>query len=187
MYDSPTKTPREGYGAVSILLHWLGAAAVVSLFVLGQRIEGIPRGTERIAAQALHIGLGMAAFLPLLLRVGWRLGRPVAHPASGAPALDRVARIVQAGLLASIGVLIVTGPLSVWSGGKAIEVFGLVSLPSPLPRIPWLHEAAEVVHGVTSKVVLALTLLHVAGALKHLVIDRDGVVKRMLVPAAGGR
>lgn len=175
---------RQGYGSLSILLHWLGAALVVALFVLGQRIEGLPRGPEMLAARNLHVGVGVAAFLILAARIAWRLANPVAHGAAAPTALDRFAAFVQHAMLAVIALLIVTGPLSIWAGGRAIDVFGLFALPSPLPKIEWLHEATETVHGVGSKLILALVAVHVLGALKHAVIDRDSVVRRMLVPAA---
>lgn len=43
-----------------------------------------------------------------------------------------------------------------------------------------LHEAAEEIHGSVSKLFWPLIALHVAGALKRLVVDRDATLGRML-------
>src|SRR3546814_5771805 len=50
-------------------------------------------------------------------------------------------------------------------------------------RAPWAtvrdwHEFAEEVHGAASKLFWPLIVLHVGGALKHLLVDRDGTLKR---------
>jgi cytochrome b561 len=45
-----------------------------------------------------------------------------------------------------------------------------------------LHEIFEVVHKIGAKLLFFAFLLHTLGVLKHLVVDRDNTVKRMLVP-----
>ena len=171
---------KESYGWLSILLHWVGAAFVIALFLLGDRFEDMPRGPEKLAAVQLHASVGVTAFLFLAARIAWRLrsGSPELPPQRFA--LNRVAKLVQWLLLAAIAVLIVTGPLTLWTTGRGIEVFGLFTLPSPLPQQRGFHEALEEVHGFVAHAVLVLFILHLLGALKHLVIDRDGVFARML-------
>ncbi|MEJ1158140.1 cytochrome b [Prosthecomicrobium sp. N25] len=177
----------QGYGPLSIALHWIGGALVVALFILGNRMEDLPRGPELAAAKSLHIGVGMLAFALLAFRIAWRAANPVPPLPTGQPAaLDRLARLVQVAMLATIAILIVSGPLSIWASGRPIEVFGIVSLGSPLPKMNALKEGLEIVHSIAAKVILVLVGLHVLGALKHLVVDRDGVVRRMLVPVRGG-
>lgn len=179
---SVTDTP-TGYGRLSIALHWLGAIGMIALFVLGQRMEDLPRGPELLAARGLHVGVGMALFLVLALRVVWRLANGFKYKPAEPGLLDRVATVVHVGLLVVIVGLLVSGPLSIWANGRPIDVFGFVSLASPLPRIEWLHEAAEEGHEVLTTLLIPLVALHVLGALKHAVLDRDGTLKRMLVPA----
>lgn len=53
-------------------------------------------------------------------------------------------------------------------------------LPSPFGRVPQLHELAEGMHGAATKVFWPLIVMHVGGALKHLLIDRDATPRRML-------
>ena len=171
---------KQSYGWLSILLHWIGAVFVIALFLLGDRFEDMPRGPEKLAAVQLHASVGITAFLFLAARIFWRLrsGSPDLPPQRFA--LNRVAKLVQWLLLAAIAVLIVTGPLTIWTAGRGIEVFNLFTLPSPLPKLHDLHEALEEVHGFVAHAVLVLFLLHFFGALKHLLVDRDGVFQRML-------
>ena len=47
-------------------------------------------------------------------------------------------------------------------------------------RVSRLHGAAEEIHGAATKLFWPLIALHVAGPLKHHVIDPDGTLQRML-------
>lgn len=64
--------------------------------------------------------------------------------------------------------------------GRSVDVFGLVSIASPMPEMRGLHEVLEEVHEFASHALVPLLALHVLGALKHLFIDRDGVFQRIL-------
>ena len=86
------------------------------------------------------------------------------------------AQIVVWGFLANMILVTVTGVLVIWSLGQAIDIFGLFAIPSPIGRMPFLHEFMEEVHEVSGQAFIPLVILHVLGAVKHLVIDGDGVV-----------
>ena len=68
-----------------------------------------------------------------------------------------------------------------WSG-YPVKLFG-VTLPAWGIKNPALKDAMSEVHLVTSFVLLALVLLHIAGALHHA-LRRDGIASRM---SFGGR
>jgi cytochrome b561 len=179
--SSSSSSRLKGYRISSILLHWLAAALILTLFVIGQMAEGQPRDTRRML-MGLHFSLGAIAVVVVLARVGWRFvaadGAPDRAPAGP---LDTVATMVKHLLYLVMLVLIVTGPLAMMLDGKALDFFGLFTVASPLPKME-IAKTFELAHGITTKVFIALFALHALGALKHLVIDRDGVFSRMLVP-----
>lgn len=172
---------KVAYGWAAIALHWISAVGVVALYLLGERMEEAPDRAAKVAAQGLHVSVGVLLLTFLVARLLWSASQ--AHPQS----LERNRWLRLAGtavhilFLLMILVLVVTGPLAVWSTGRPIQVFDLFSLPSPFPaRIDWLHELGEEVHGAATKLFWPLIVLHVGGALKHLVIDRDATLQRML-------
>jgi cytochrome b561 len=86
-------------------------------------------------------------------------------------------------LLLGILIQIISGPLAVWSGGRAINVFDVFSIPSPFAeRNQGIHEIAELMHAVGRWALIVFIGLHVLGALKHIFIDRDGIMRRMIAP-----
>lgn len=168
------------YGAVSRINHWLGGAVVVALLGVGLYFHEMPRGDERLYWMQLHIGAGMVTFAFVAFRVLWRLLARTPDPYPQSPALQRLTRAVHGLMLAAIAVLIVTGPLIVWSAGRAIPVFGWFEVASPLDEMKTLHEALEGVHALVSRVLLVAVALHVVATLKHAVVDRGGMLSRML-------
>ena len=172
---------RAAYGWAAIALHWISAVGVVALYLLGERMEEAPDRAAKIAAQGLHVSVGVLLFTFLLARLLWSASQPEPAPIERNRWLRIAARVVQGLFLLMIAVLIVTGPLAVWSTTRPIAVFDLFTIPSPFPvRVAWLHELAEEVHGAATKLFWPLIVLHVGGALKHLIVDRDGTVQRML-------
>lgn len=170
----------DRYGSVSRFNHWLGTALVLTLLGIGLYFEDMPRGDEKIYWLKLHIAIGALAFAPLAFRVLWRpIGRSPEAFVQGL-LLQRLTQFIHVVLLLGITVLIISGPLAVWSGGRAIEVFNLFSIPSPMGKMETLHEALETVHVITSKVVLVAIILHVAGVFKHLLFDRERLTGRMI-------
>jgi cytochrome b561 len=86
-------------------------------------------------------------------------------------------------LLATIALMLVSGPLAGWASGGGIDVFGL-HVAGARPALPDLYAAARMLH-IAGAVALAVgTLLHVAGVLKHMFVDRDHTLDRIMVPPA---
>ena len=172
---------RTAYGWAAIALHWISAVGVITLYLLGERMEEAADRTQRVAAMNLHASVGVMLFTFLAARLLWSLSQAKPEPLERNPWLQRIAWAVQGLFLGMVAVLLVTGPLSIWSAGRPIAVFELFAVPSPFSgRVEWLHEACETVHGAAAKLFWPLIVLHVGGALKHMVIDRDGTVQRML-------
>ena len=172
---------RTAYGWAAIGLHWISAGGVLALYLLGERMEEASGRTEKLAAQDLHVSVGVLLFSFLAARLLWSASQPRPRPLEANRWLQMAANTVQTLFLLMIAVLLVTGPLAIWSAARPIEVFDLLTIPSPFSaRVGWLHEAADEIHGAASKLFWPLIGLHVAGALKHLIIDRDGTLQRML-------
>ena len=178
---------KNGYGWLSIILHWLAAIAVITLLVIGFRAEFAGDAGDREARAMLmgwHISLGASFALILLARVFASYAQPRPQPPEQAPILKFLSTATHQVLLLAILLQVISGPLAVWSGGRAINVFDLFSIPTPFAeRNQGVHELAEVLHGIGRWALIGALSLHVLGALKHVLIDRDGVLQRMLAPA----
>ena len=74
-------------------------------------------------------------------------------------------------------------PLAGWAyssaAGFPVVYFGLLQLPDWVPRNAELAATLKLVHRVLTYSLAALVVLHVLAALKHHVLDRDGLLSRM--------
>ncbi len=176
------KDSATGYSWLSIVLHWLAAASVITLYVIGD-MAGDAGREERRQLIGLHISIGLSVYLILWARIFWRAFNTRPDPVPQTKYLAFLAQWVPVVLLAAIAVMLISGPLAVWSGGRPMSIFGLIELPSPMDEMETLHEFLEEVHEVGANIILAGFILHMAGVLKHLILNRDGTLRRMLVPA----
>ncbi|WP_374571813.1 cytochrome b [Phenylobacterium sp.] len=172
---------RQGYGWIAIGLHWISAFAVILLWFLGERMEDAPDRAAHIAARSLHISVGMLLITFLVARLIWTATQPAPDKLGAKGPLYILAKAVQGLLLLMILIQVVTGPLAVWAGARPIAVFDWFSIPSMFPaKVGWLKEGAEFLHKAAPNALWPLLILHVLGALKHAVIDRDATLTRML-------
>ena len=172
---------KAAYGWIAIALHWISAIGVPLLYFLGEQMEHALTRPDKIAARNLHVSVAVLLFSFLAARIIWSATQTAPAPLEQKRALQILGKAVQGLFLVMVALLLISGPLTVWSTAKPLQVFELFYIPSPFPtRLQWLHEAGETVHKFASNAFWPLIILHVGGALKHLIIDRDRTVQRML-------
>ncbi len=178
------KNTNSAYGWLTISLHWIAAFGYIWLYFTGRDVEvawkaGTPR-EDLIPIVRYHVSIGLIfiSFLAARVYFHYKQQQPAALPQHRFFA--RLAKIVKHMLLATIVIQIVTGPLILWLNGNPLRFFDLFLIPSPLPKMETLHRIIEVIHIVTGKLIPIVFVLHFAGVLKHLIIDRDRTLQRMM-------
>lgn len=182
------------YGVVARSLHWLTALLILASIGLGLYADNLPTdGAEALAAKvqafSLHKTLGIAAFGAAVLRILWALSQP--RPAPIHP--ERRAETFAADLVHwALYAAMILMPLSGWVHHAALDGFAPILWPfgQGLPFVPKSESvaaAAGSLHWLMSKLLIASVALHVAGALKHALIDRDGTLSRMLTGRPAGQ
>jgi cytochrome b561 len=168
------------YTRTAIALHWLIAVAVIAQFAWGWYMQSIPKQPVGMRADAfnLHKSIGMTIFMLMAARLAWR----VRHPAPPLPPMPRwqarAATATHILLYVALFVQPLAGYLgSEWSG-YPVRFFGM-TLPSWGGKDVALKDLMSTIHLANSWVLAALVALHVAGAAKHAVLDRDRLLARM--------
>lgn len=183
---------RARYSGVAIGLHWTLAALIVLQVVLAGRMED--RTPEAFAVTQLHKSVGITILILSLARLAWRLThRPPPAPAGLAAWERQLATGVHWSFYAVMILMPVSGWIIVSTSRIAVptELFGAVPWPhmpgfaemAPAARAAW-HEGGEVAHDWIIKGAYVLAGLHVAGALKHHLLDRDTPVLPRMAPGA---
>lgn len=172
------KSTPDRYGSVALALHWTSAALIMALVPIGFAMQSAPEAM-RLGLYGAHAVIGLlVGSLTLARLVWWRAfdRRPEALPEH--PALQRrLAKAVHLVLYGAVLILTASGiGLMAISGFGAALASGDPSLmPADLMRYP-----PRVVHGAVARLLMGLLILHVAGALYHTWIRRDGTLRRML-------
>ena len=68
-----------------------------------------------------------------------------------------------------------------------MRLAGLIPLPLLVPKDDPFGKAMQTVHPVIAITLLAVIALHIAGALYHAFVKRDGVMQRMLPGRGAGQ
>ena len=170
------------YDRVARAVHWLVAALAVIVVAFGWASQTAGRGTPaRDSLLLLHRSAGLTILALMLFRALWRWRhRPPELPAEIGSLEMALARLTHLGLYLIFIAMPLAGYLSAAAAGHAVSLFGIVSIP-PLPAVDErLSQAAIAIHLAGQYMVYLLVALHVAGALYHGILRRDGVLERML-------
>lgn len=174
------------YSTVAIILHWLIAALLIFQVALGLRMEDA-HGRDKFAVFQLHKSVGISLLLLIVVRLLWRLThRP---PPIGAAGWEKtLAKVVHGAFYLILLALPISGWVIVSSSKILVPtlLYGVV----PWPHVPGVaglsivakqswNAAADFIHVNLVTLIYVLFGLHVAGALKHHYLDRDGDIGRM--------
>lgn len=152
-----------GYTRLQIALHWLIALLILFQFLVHDGMEEAWRAQFRGGEGGNpwpHIVVGSLVLILAAIRLVLRLtkGAPP-HPAGQHPALGLVAKIVHGLIYALIFIMPLSG-LAAWFGGA--------------------QQAAMGHSGPFKTALIALILVHIAGALVQQFVFRSGVIRRMM-------
>ena len=171
------------YTRTAVALHWLIAICIIAQVALGLWMIGIPKDPPGVRAWwfNVHKSIGLTLGLFILLRVFWR----VTHRAPPLPdAMPRWQRVAAAASHHLMYLCMVVMPVSGYLGSSFTK-YPIVYFGNKLPHWGWdapvLKDLCSTVHLTTVVVLIALIAVHIAAALKHRVVARDGVFERMLV------
>jgi cytochrome b561 len=178
MRDSATR-----YGATAKIFHWLIFLLLAAQYAVGSIMPHIGRTTLDEGWVAWHLSIGAAILAVIVLRLLWRVLHPVAPHVALSNWERRLSRLTHAMLYGLVLAMTVLGWAAANSRGWDVKLLGVVTLPALAPKgSAWAHEAGDI-HNILVYVLLAFIVLHVAGALYHQFVKRDGVLQRMLTDA----
>lgn len=176
------RPPAARYDGVAIALHWLIALLIAINFAAAWIADSFPK-PQHMLIMANHKAFGITILLLSLVRLAWRLGN---RPPANLP-MQRWEGMLAHTIHWLLYALMIGIPLIGWitvslfSGGKPVNLFGLFGFPGlPLAANHPLGETFAEIHGSLAIGMLVLLGIHVAGALKHQILERKPELRRML-------
>ncbi len=183
----PLGNTHRNYGTLTKTLHWLTALLIFTALPLGYLAQQAPLANgEEIAHKAwlfsLHKTAGISAFFIAALRILWAFSQTRPGLINSENRIEAVAAHTVHWLLYGSMLLV---PLSGWLHHASTTGFAPILWPFSqslafIPKSEGLADLTSSLHFLFLLVLAFSILAHMAGALKHLVIDRDQTVQRML-------
>lgn len=175
------KNSKEGYGWITIVIHWLMAISIFFMFGLGlYMVELTYYDAWYKGSLSLHKSLGLILLALLVFRIFWRVTNIKPQELSGKKWEQQSAHFMHQGLYLFMLLLMVSGYLISTADGRAIVVFDLIDVPA----LPWAidnqEDIAGVIHEYLAWLLMAMATGHALAAIKHHFINKDDGLIRML-------
>lgn len=183
--EQPVFSPQR-YDPVARTFHWLVVLLLLAQYVTKLVLPFVLPKSAEDSINAWHLSIGSTILLVMVLRLAWRLThRPPPPPADLPPGLRLLSRANHWAFYAVLILLPLLGWVAANAYGATVRLAGLVPLPALVAPDKGFAEQVGLVHGGVALLLLVLVALHVAGALYHALVKRDGVVRRMLPTGPG--
>lgn len=181
------RNTETGYGLLAIAFHWLIALMFIGQAGLGYYMSDLPADDPGVfATYQWHKSIGLTILLLALLRLIWRAVNPAPALPAAMPAWEkRAARAAHLFLYAAIVLVPLAGWALVSSSPLNIPTYAYYLVVVPHLPVP-VSESAEAVwtfvHGNLASLALLVAIVHIAAALRHEFVLRDGLLSRMIRP-----
>ena len=168
----------QPFPVFSRLLHWLMAILILAMLFIG--IGMVASVTDYHWLVSIHKPLGILILVLAVIRLINRLINPPPALPAEMPVWQRQ---VALGSHILLYVLMIILPLIGWAmlsaGGYPVTLFGAWHLPSIVPQNVDLFALLRALHTWLAFALFATVLVHLAAALFHGLVRRDGVFSSM--------
>ena len=189
------------YTNVAIALHWLIGIVILFMFVLGRFMTELPKETPKTTSfdifniglitweveeeQSqrsfyfnLHKSVGLSLLMLIVLRMYWRFThRPPAFLSSMKLWEKRLAKATHHSLYLLMFLIPLSGIIMSAGSKYGIKWFGIKVIPGFDDKA--IRELFYEFHEIFGLLLLLILILHILGAVKHSIVDKDGTLRRM--------
>lgn len=168
------------YTRFAILLHWVMAILILVTWSIAIAASDMSLSPTRIAAYSWHKWLGETVFFLVLIRLVWRATHP-APPLNVPMPLwqERAMKWTHIALYLLMLLIPLVGWLLSSAKGYTVNYFDLFELPDLVAKDKALGHTLKEIHEALANLFILLIGLHILAALKHQLIDKDHLLRRM--------
>jgi|TARA_B110000438_G_scaffold301495_1_gene356529 cytochrome b561 len=195
------KTLPDQYTSTAKVLHWLIAAGIIFMFILGWYMEALPKEAPKSSSYDLfnlgiytwelaketsprsfyfnlHKSIGISLFVLIVFRFYWRFThRPPALLETMKSWEKKLATAAHHGLYLLMILTPLAGIIMSIASKYGIKWFGIEIISGIDDK--GLRELFHEFHIIFGILILVILFFHISGALKHSLVDKDGTIQRI--------
>lgn len=167
----------DRYHPITVSLHWLLAALVIGMLVMGKTgLNALPNSEpDKLWLLGLHRLVGIAVLVLTVLRIVLRRFLPApGHLGTGSRFLDKLGVVMPRILNIFVILMAASG---IWLGQQA-GLSEALSGAAPLPETFYAY-TPRMVHAILGTLIIAILIFHVLGALYHQIMLQDRLFSRL--------
>lgn len=182
------KNSSQGFGLVSIALHWVSAVLVLGLFALGLYMTSLSYyDTWYHKGPWWHVSFGLLLMLLTLVRLVWRGFNPNPAPLDQHRGRTILATSVKHLLYLTLIVVMLTGYLINTAEARPASFFGWLDVPALARFDGAAVDLLGRIHLFGAWLMMVLVAAHAGAALLHHFVWKDATLRRMLRPVRGSQ
>lgn len=176
------KNSKDGFGVISILLHWIMAVIIIGLFILGKYMLSLDYYDPNYHVFPWwHKSFGLLIVFLLIFRLIWKSINTIVIPLTHHKKIEiYFAKVVQLLLYILLVLCCISGYMISTADAVGVSFFDLFEVPATLAKGEQQTEWAQEIHYYSTYGLIILASFHMLGALKHHFIDKDVTLKRIL-------
>lgn len=162
------------------IIHWLMTVFIIGMLCSGFYMKSLPFSNKiKFSIYAIHKACGITILGLIVIRIFFRVFTYVPpFPVNFSPLTVNASKMVHLSLYFLMLLMPLSGYVISSASGKAIEYF--FHIPLLVNENRELANAANELHTTLSYFIILFIILHIAGALKHILIDKQSILKRII-------
>ena len=166
------------------VLHWLMAALIIGLLIVGFYMAGIPdEADNKFDLYPIHKSFGFIVLMLVLIRIPTRLKSSVPAPVDGLANWEKqLSHFAHVLLYVAMFTMAASGYFMSATFGSSITMFGLFDVPMIVGENEYWNGIFHEIHEYAAWVLAGTVIVHVLGVIKHRFVDapENNVLPRMM-------
>ena len=162
-----------------VAIHWIHAALIMFLLLSGGLIlSNMPNTAQKISSLKGHFILGLIAGVILLVRLYLVSKAPKLEPLKVTPFRQKLLKWNHRLIYIVLFIVVLSGMATAKISGVGEIVF--FNLDKELYKdAPAIAQNIKLVHQISTKILMALIVMHVAGVISYTIKTKDNIIKRV--------
>lgn len=171
---------QDKYSLSLRIIHWLMAVFIIGMLCSGFYMTSLPFSNKlKFSIYTVHKTCGITVLGLIIIRIFSRVFSYVPPlPADFSRLTINLSKIIHLGLYFLMVLMPLSGYVMSSASGKGIKYF--FHIPLLINENKELANTANGLHSIFAYFIAFFIILHIAGFLKHLLIDKQNILRRIV-------